>query len=68
MKKGAKTQPLEIYEIASSQGTTPSPSVRRGKKRDFGGSHRQVQQASSRVSEENNQAEDRDSSDDSEEY
>ena len=68
MKKAAKTHPLEIYEIASSQGTTPSPGVRRGKKRDFGGSHRQVQQASSRVSEENNQAEDRDSSDDSEEY
>ena len=56
-KKAAKTQPLEIYEIASSQGTTPSPGVRRGKKRDFGGSHRQNQQASSRVSEENEDAE-----------
>ncbi len=68
MKKAVKTHPLEIYEIASSQGTTPSPGVRGDKKRDFGGSHRQVQQASSRVSEENNQAKDRDSSDDSEEY
>jgi len=64
-KKAAKTQPLEIYEIASSQGTTPSPGVRRGKKRDFGGSHRQNQQASSRVSEEN-QAEE--SGDDSDKY
>ncbi len=65
-KKAAKTHPLEIYEIASSQGTTPSPGARRGKKRDFGGSHRQKEnQASGRVSEEN-QAEE--SGDESEEY
>ena len=67
MKKAAKTHPLKIYEIASSQGTTPSPSAHRGKKHDFGESHCQKEQASSRVSEEN-QAEDSDSSDDSEEY
>jgi hypothetical protein len=65
MKKAAKTHPLEIYEIASSQGTTPSPGARRGKKRDFGGSHRQKEnQACGRVSEEN-QAEE--SGDESEE-
>jgi hypothetical protein len=67
MKKATKTHLLEIYEIVSTQGTTPSPSTHRGKKRDFGGSHRQKEQASSRVSKEN-QTEDSNSSDDSEEY
>ncbi len=65
MKKAAKTHPLEIYEIVSSQGTTSSPGMHCGKKCDFGRSHHQIQQASSRVSKEN-QAEE--SGDDSKEY
>jgi len=59
-KKSSKTRPLELYE-ASSQETTPSPDVRRRRKRDWGGSHRDSRPANwprgSRVSEENEDAE-----------
>ncbi len=52
-KKIAKTWPLKLYEVPSSQGTTLSPGGCLGKKRDFGGSHCLMGHASSRVSEEN---------------
>jgi len=56
-KKTTKTRPLELYEAPSSQGTTPSPGVRRRCQRDWGGSHRDTRPAvrprGSRVSEEN---------------
>jgi copper homeostasis protein CutC len=60
-KKTAKTRPLKLYEAPSSQGTTPSPGVRRRCQRDWGGSHRDprpvVRPRGSRVSEENEDAE-----------
>ena len=59
-KKAAKTRPLELYEAPSSQGTTPSPGVRRRRQSDWGGSHRDprpaVRPRGSRVSEENEDA------------
>ena len=56
-KKASKTRPLELYE-ASSQGTIPSPDVRRCRQRDWGGSHRDPRPTNrGRVSEENENAE-----------
>ncbi len=64
-KKASKTRPLELYEVASSQGTTPSPDVRHHRQRDWGDSHRDSRPAnrprSSRVSEENEDTESEDS-------
>ena len=31
---------VDMFDVPSSQGTTPSPGVQRGRKRDWGGSHR----------------------------
>jgi hypothetical protein len=51
-KKASKARLLELYEVASSQGTTPSPGVRRCC--DWGGSHQDPRPKNrSRVSEEN---------------
>jgi hypothetical protein len=44
-----KTTVVDMYNVPSSQGTTPSPSVQRGRKHDWGGSH-QESQLGSRVS------------------
>ena len=35
-----KTTVVNMFDVPSSQGTTPSPGVQRGRKRDWGGSHR----------------------------
>jgi hypothetical protein len=55
-----KTRPLKLYEAPSSQGTTPSPSIRRSRQRDWGSSHRDprpaVRPRGTRVSEENEDA------------
>ncbi len=51
-KKIAKTWPLELYEIASSQGTTPSPSMCNVRRRDEDWNHHEMGHAS-RVSKEN---------------
>ena len=63
-KKASKTRLLELYE-ASSQGTTPSPDVRRRRQRDWGGSHRDPRPANrprgSSVSEENEDAKSKES-------
>jgi hypothetical protein len=63
-KKALKTRPLELYE-ASSQGTTPSPGVRRRRQRDWGGSDRDPRPANrhrgSRANEENEDAKSEDS-------
>jgi hypothetical protein len=64
-KKAARTRPLELYEAPSSQGTTPSPGVRRRHQRDWGGSHQDpmpaVRPRGSRVSKENEDAESKES-------
>ena len=53
-KKVAKTRPLELYEVASSQGTTPSPGMRRHCQLDWGGSHQDPRPTNrGRVGEEN---------------
>jgi hypothetical protein len=53
-KKASKARPLELYEVASSQGTTPSPGVRRCRQHDWGSSHQDPRPKNrSRVSEEN---------------
>ena len=60
-KKALKTRPPELYEAPSSQGTTPSPGVRRRRLSDWGSSHQEprpvVRPRGSRVSEENEGAE-----------
>ncbi len=45
-KKIAKTWPVELYEIASSQGTTPSPGTCNVRRRVEDGSHREMDHAS----------------------
>jgi hypothetical protein len=35
-----KTMVVDMFDVPSSQGTTSSPGVQRGRKRDWGGSHR----------------------------
>ena len=61
-KKTAKTRPLKLYEAPSSQGTTPSPDVRRHHQRDSGGSHRDPRPTNrGRVSEENEDAKSKES-------
>ncbi len=52
-KKTMKTQPLELYKVASSQGTTTSPGTHRIRMGDGDGSHHELGNASSRVSKEN---------------
>ncbi len=51
-KKIAKTQPLELYKVPSSQGTTPSPSRHCVRMSDEDGSHHELGHVS-RVSKEN---------------
>ena len=61
-KKTTKTQSLELYEITSSQGITPSPSMHHVRMHDSGRSHHESGCTSSRVSKENK------GKDDSDEY
>ena len=35
-----KKTTVDMFDVPSSQGTSPSPGVQRGRKRDWGGSHR----------------------------
>ena len=37
---------VDMFDVPSSQGTTPSPGVQRGRKRDWGGSHRESHRGS----------------------
>jgi len=45
-----KTTVVDMFDVPSSQGTTPSPGIQRGRKRDWGGSHRAEPHRGSRVS------------------
>jgi hypothetical protein len=47
-----KTMVVDMFDVPSSQGTTPSPGAQRGRKRDWGGSH-QDSHRGSRVSQGN---------------
>jgi hypothetical protein len=52
-KKTTKTQPLELYEVVSSQGMIPSPGMHHVMMCDLGRSHRELGHTSSRVRKEN---------------
>jgi hypothetical protein len=43
---GTKTTVVDMFDVPSSQGTTPSPGVQRNRKRDWGGSHRESHRGS----------------------
>jgi hypothetical protein len=45
-----KTTVVDMFDVPSSQGTTPSPGIQRGRKRDWGGSHQAEPHRGSRVS------------------